>query len=136
MRIVIPQIVRDAIPPTPYPAEDTFFVFYHQVKWTDVPRIADAETEDWWKSQDAPFEAAKGLWLANAEGKVQSYLPLGWAIGVGDAEPIQCKERFIEKGGKHYLLHGARWDLLKALPAGDITLSFNIDNGFFPPEEY
>jgi len=129
--ILIPQSVRDNIPPPPYPAEDTFFVYAYQIKWQDCPYIADAEHEEWLDDRDAPFEPKRGVWLADAIGKVKAWLPLGWVLSVGEDEPLALKHRYIKKDTAHYLLIGARWGLLKALPPGDIVLNSNIDCGFF-----
>jgi len=129
--ILIPQSVRDSIPPSPYPPEDTFFVFGYQVKWEDCPYTADAENENWLDDRDAPYEPKRGVWLVDALGKVKAYLPLGWALSVAEEEPIELKHRYVKRGGDHYLLIGAKWDTLKGLPAGDIVLSSNIDLGFF-----
>jgi len=129
--INISQAARDNMPSSPYPAADTFFVFAYQVKWEDCPYLADAESEDWLDDRDAPFEPKRGVWLVDALGKVKGYLPLGWALSVGDIEPIELKHRYVKRDMDHYLLIGAKWDTLKGLPAGDIVLSSNIDLGFF-----
>jgi hypothetical protein len=134
--IRIPQSARDAIPAPPYPIDDTFFVYAYEVRWADCPYTADWESETWWKAKDQPLEPNRGLGLADVAGKVKAYLPLGWAAAVEGTEPIEMKHRYIIKDGTHYLLNGAKLTLLKALPAGDIVLSSNIDCGFFPPEEY
>ena len=136
LRIVIPQSVRDAMPPTPYPPADTFFVFYYEVDWTNVPYTADVAQHVWWKRRMDAIEPVEGLWLASVDGKVKSWLRLGWAMSVigAEEEPIELKHRYVRKAEGHYLLNGASWDLLKSLPAGDIELSFNVDNGFFAPE--
>jgi len=127
----ISQAARDSMPPSPYPPADTFFVFGYQVKWEDCPAIADVEQEVWWAPPDIGYEPKRGLWLVDALGKVKACLPLGWALSVGEAEPIELKHRYVKRGGDHYLLIGAKWDTLKGLPAGDIVLSSNIDLGFF-----
>jgi len=119
------------MPPSPYPAADTFFVFGYQVLWQDCPYLADAESEDWLDDRDAPFEPKRGVWLVDALGKVKAYLPLGWALSIGETEPIELKHRYVKRGTDHYLLIGAKWDTLKGLPAGDIVLSSNIHLGFF-----
>lgn len=130
--ITIPQSARDAIPAPPYSIDDTLFVYAYEVGWADCPYVANAESEAWWKPRNAPLEPNRGLWLADIAGKVKAYLPLGWAVAVEGAEPIEMKHRYIIKDATHYLLNGAKLTLLKGLPAGDIVLSSNIDCGFFP----
>jgi len=129
--ILIPQSARDSIPASPYPAEDTFFVYVYQVKWDDCPYVADTEHEEWLDDRDAPFEPKRGVWLVDAIGKVKAWLPLGWVLSVGEEEPIELKHRYIKKDATHYLLNGARLTVLKDLPSGDIVLNSNIDCGFF-----
>jgi len=129
--INVSQIARGLVPASPYPVADTFFVYVYQVLWQDCPYLADAESEDWLDDRDAPYEPRRGLWLVDALGKVKAYLPLGWALSVGDIEPIELKHRYVKRDASHYLLIGAKWDTLKGLPAGDIILNSNIDLGFF-----
>jgi len=129
--VKISQVAKDSMPPSPYPAVDTFFVFVYQVLWQDCPYTVDAENENWLDDRDAPYEPKRGIWLVDALGKVKGYLPLGWTLSVGEIEPIELKHRYVKRDGAHYLLIGAKWDTLKGLPAGDIVLSSNIDLGFF-----
>lgn len=129
--IIIPQSVRDNMPPSPYSPADTFFVYVYQIKWEDCPYTADVEKEEWLDDRDAPFEPKRGVWLVDALGKVKAWLPLGWALSVGELEPIELKHRYIKRDTSHYLLSGAKWETLKGLPPGDIILSSNIDLGFF-----
>lgn len=121
--IVINQAAREWIAdnrPPSTPAGETFFGFVLQLDWSDISKVVcDGEEQD----VDSDWSAEVPVHLRDDLNRLLAFLPVGRCyVGEGkERGGLNLRKRFWQDGGRHYLLIGARVDLLNGLPAGDLV---------------